>query len=53
MTKVQGDQAQRKQQKMLNIRRKLQAVLDSIKGNDLQGAFEAWKKRRDRCIRSQ
>jgi hypothetical protein len=31
-----------------------QAVLDSIKENDLHGAFEAWKKNRwDCCIRSQ
>jgi hypothetical protein len=26
-----------------------QAVLDSIKENDLHSAFEAWKKRWDRC----
>jgi hypothetical protein len=30
-----------------------QAVLDSIKESDFRGAFEAWKKRYDRCIRSQ
>jgi hypothetical protein len=29
------------------------ADLDSIKENDFHGAFEAWKKRWDRCIRSQ
>jgi hypothetical protein len=31
----------------------MQAVLDSIKENDSHGAFEAWKKRWDRCIPSQ
>jgi hypothetical protein len=36
-----------------DIRRESQAVLDSIKENDFHGAFEAWKKRSDRCIRSQ
>jgi hypothetical protein len=30
-----------------------QAVLNSIKENDFHGAFEAWKKRWDRCICSQ
>jgi hypothetical protein len=30
-----------------------QAVLDSIKENYFHGAFEAWEKRWDRCIRSQ
>jgi hypothetical protein len=29
-----------------------QAVLDIIKENDFRGAFEAWKKRWDRCILS-
>jgi hypothetical protein len=36
-----------------DIQRGSQAVLDSIEENDIHGAFEAWKKRRDRCIRSQ
>jgi hypothetical protein len=36
-----------------DIQRESQAVLDSIKENDFHGAFEAWKKRWDRCIRSQ
>jgi hypothetical protein len=34
------------------IQSESQAVLDSIKENDFQGAFEACKKRLDRCIRS-
>jgi hypothetical protein len=29
---------------MSDIQRESQAVLDSIKENDLHGAFEAWKK---------
>jgi hypothetical protein len=36
-----------------DIQRESQAVLDSIQENDFRGAFEAWKKRRNRCIRSQ
>jgi hypothetical protein len=36
-----------------DIQRELQAVLDSIKENDLHGAFKAWKKRWDHCIHSQ
>jgi hypothetical protein len=36
-----------------DIHWELQAVLDSIKENDFHGACEAWKKRWDRCIRSQ
>jgi hypothetical protein len=35
-----------------DIQRELHVVLDCIKENDLHGAFEAWKKRWDRCIRS-
>jgi hypothetical protein len=35
-----------------DIQRESQAVLDNIKENDFHGAFEAWKKRWDRCIRS-
>jgi transposase len=33
--------------------RDTQVVLNSIKKNDFHGAFESWKKRWDRCIRSQ
>jgi hypothetical protein len=33
--------------------RELQAVLNSIKENDFHSAFEAQKKRWDRCIHSQ
>jgi hypothetical protein len=36
-----------------DIQRESQAVPDSIKENDFHGAFEAWKKRWDRCTRSQ
>jgi hypothetical protein len=36
-----------------DIHRESQAALDSVKENYLHGAFEAWKKRWDRCIRSQ
>jgi hypothetical protein len=36
-----------------DIQMESQAVLDSIKENDFQGAFEAWKKRWDCCILSQ
>jgi hypothetical protein len=36
-----------------DIRRESHAVLDSIKENDFHGAFEASKRRWDRCIRSQ
>jgi hypothetical protein len=36
-----------------DIQSESQAVLDSIKDNDFHDAFEAWKKRWDRCIRSQ
>jgi hypothetical protein len=36
-----------------DIQRESQAVLDSIEENDFHGAFEAWKKRWDRCIHSQ
>jgi hypothetical protein len=38
---------------MSDIQRELQAILDSIKENDFHGAFGLWKKRWDRCIRSQ
>jgi hypothetical protein len=38
---------------MSDIQRESQAVLDSIKENYFHGALEAWKKRWDRCIRSQ
>jgi hypothetical protein len=30
-----------------------QAALDSSKENHFRGAFEAWRKQWDRCIRSQ
>jgi hypothetical protein len=36
-----------------DIQRELQAVLNSIKENDFHGASEAWRKRGDRCLRSQ
>jgi hypothetical protein len=36
-----------------DIQRESQAVLDSIKENDFRGAFEVWKKRWYRCVRSQ
>jgi hypothetical protein len=31
----------------------IQKVLDIIKENDFHDAFDAWKKRWDRCIRSE
>jgi hypothetical protein len=36
-----------------DIQRELQTALNSIKENDFHSAFEAWKKRWDRCIHSQ
>jgi hypothetical protein len=36
-----------------DIQRESQAVLDNIVENYFHGAFEAWKKRWDRCIRFQ
>jgi hypothetical protein len=36
-----------------DIQLESQPVLDSIKANDFHGAFEAWEKQWDRCIRSQ
>jgi hypothetical protein len=36
-----------------DIQRESQAVLDSIQDNDFHSAFEAWKKRQDRCTCSQ
>jgi histone-lysine N-methyltransferase SETMAR len=36
-----------------DIHRESQAVLDSIKENGFHGAFEAWEKGWDRCIRYQ
>jgi hypothetical protein len=36
-----------------DTQRESQAVLVSIKENDFHGAFEVWKKRWDRCVRSQ
>jgi hypothetical protein len=35
-----------------DIQRESQAVLDSIKENNFHGAFEAWKRRWDRRMRS-
>jgi hypothetical protein len=35
-----------------DIKRESQAVLDSIKENDFDGASEAWQKQWDHCIRS-
>jgi hypothetical protein len=35
-----------------DIQRESQAALDSTKVNDFHGAFEAWKKLWDHCIRS-
>jgi hypothetical protein len=40
-------------EKLSDIQRESQAVLNSIKENDFHGAFEEWKKRWDRYIRSQ
>jgi hypothetical protein len=39
--------------KVSDIPRESQAVLDGIEENGFHGAFEAWKKKRHRCIRSQ
>jgi hypothetical protein len=36
-----------------DIQRELQTILHSIKENDFHSAFEAWKKRWDRCIHTQ
>jgi hypothetical protein len=36
-----------------DIQRESQVILDSIQDNDFYGAFEAWKRRWDRCICSQ
>jgi hypothetical protein len=36
-----------------DIQRESQAIRDSIKEGDFHGAFEAWKKQWDHCIRSQ
>jgi hypothetical protein len=38
---------------LCDIQRESHAVLNNIKQNDFHGAFEAWKKRWDGCIRSQ
>jgi hypothetical protein len=35
-----------------DIQREVQAVIGSIKKNDFQSAFEAWKKQWDRSIHS-
>jgi hypothetical protein len=36
-----------------DIQRKSQAMLDIIKENDFHGAFAPWKRKWDRCVRSQ
>jgi hypothetical protein len=36
-----------------DIKRESQVAVDSIEENDFHGAFEARKKRWDRCVRSQ
>jgi hypothetical protein len=36
-----------------DIQRESQVAFDSIKDNDIHGAFETWKKIWDRCICSQ
>jgi hypothetical protein len=36
-----------------DIQRESQAVLDSVKENYFQSAFEGWEKQWDRCILSQ
>jgi hypothetical protein len=38
---------------MPDIQRQSQAVLDSTKEYDFHCAFEAWRKRWDRCMHSQ
>jgi hypothetical protein len=40
-------------ERVSDIQRKSQVVLDSIKENDFQGALEAWKERQDRFVSSQ
>jgi hypothetical protein len=42
----------RRLQIMSDIQRELQAVLDSIKENDLHVGFEVWKKQWNRSIHS-
>jgi hypothetical protein len=44
---------ERRLETLSDIQRESQAVLYSIKENDFHGAFEAWKKRCCRCIRSE
>jgi len=34
------------------IQEKSQRVLDTIPNRDIQGCFQAWQKRWDRCIRA-
>jgi histone-lysine N-methyltransferase SETMAR len=52
-TKLQTQLKGRCFETVYDIQRESQAVLDSIKENDFHSAFEAWKKRQDRCTRSQ
>jgi hypothetical protein len=40
-------------QTVSDIQSESQVAFDSTKENDFHGAFELWKKRWDRCIRSQ
>jgi hypothetical protein len=47
--KVKG----RRFETLSDTQRESKAVLKSIQGNDFHSAFEACKKRWDRCIRSQ
>jgi hypothetical protein len=44
---------ERRFERVSDIQKESQAILDSVKENDFHGAFEAWEKRWDRCIRSQ
>jgi hypothetical protein len=47
-TKLKG----RRFETVSDIQRESQAVLHSIKGNDVHGTFEVWKKQWDHCIHS-
>jgi hypothetical protein len=46
-------QKRRRFETVSDIQREAQAVLDTIKENYFHGALETWKKRWDRCTRSQ
>jgi hypothetical protein len=43
----------RRFERVSEIQRELQAVLNSIKENYFNGTFEEWKKQWDHCIHSQ